>query len=132
MRCHTIPAMTTALSPASEALLERNARLIAGGVVSLNRRADPVVAFARADGAYLWDVDGRQYIDYHAAFAPHILGHNHPLVNAAVRRALDDGRSLVGSGPTSWEQAVAEQVKSCLPWIERLQVTNTGSEATAH
>jgi glutamate-1-semialdehyde 2,1-aminomutase len=120
------------LSTASQAMLTENSRLIAGGVVSSNRRTDPVLAFACAQGAHLWDIEGKRYIDYHAAFAPHILGHNHPQVNDAVRLAMQRGESLIGSGPASWEQAVATRVKACVPWIERMQVTNTGSEATAH
>jgi glutamate-1-semialdehyde 2,1-aminomutase len=125
-------AAPAAFSPASEALLARASRVIAGGVVSLNRKADPVIAFARAQGARLWDVDGREYLDYHAAFAPHILGHNDERINAAVRAAMERGWSLMGSGPATWEEALASRVIACVPWIERLQITNTGSEATAH
>src|SRR3954464_9277581 len=132
MRCHILPPMPATLSPASDALLERNARLIAGGVVSLNRRAEPVVAFARAGGAYLWDADGREYIDYHAAFAPHILGHNDPGINAAVAAAMAAEWSLMGSGPTPWERDLARAVLGAVPNLERVQITNTGSEATAH
>ena len=56
------------------------------GAVSLNRLSDPDIVFTRAHGAYMWDAEqGNQYIDYHAAFAPHILGHNDPLVNAKVK-----------------------------------------------
>lgn len=124
--------MTNVLSPASETMLAAAARHIAGGVVSLNRRADPVIAFAKAKGARLWDVDGREYLDFHAAFAPHILGHNEPRINAAVVAAMESGWSLMGSGPAVWEEALAARVKACVPWIERLQITNTGSEATAH
>ena len=113
-------------------LLARAERSIAGGVVSLNRRADPVIAFARAQGAQLWDVEGNEYLDYHAAFAPHILGHNDIRVNAAVQQAMSAQWSLMGSGPAVWEVGLAERVIGCLPWIERLQIANTGSEATAH
>ena len=47
------------------------------------------VRFARGEGARLWDADGNEYLDYHAAFAPHLLGHNDPAVNGAVREAMD-------------------------------------------
>ena len=59
--------------PESEALARRGAGSIAGGVVSLNRRTDPPISFVRARGSRLWDVDGNEYVDYHAAFAPHVL-----------------------------------------------------------
>lgn len=117
---------------ASEALARRSEGSIAGGVVSLNRKTDPPIVFVRARGSRLWDADGHEYIDYHAAFAPHILGHNCPEVNAAVRKALEEGWSLMGSGPTPWELRLAELLRRAVPALETLQLTNTGSEATAH
>ncbi|MBI3831712.1 MAG: aspartate aminotransferase family protein [Planctomycetes bacterium] len=116
----------------SEALSRESAKHIAGGVVSLNRKTDPPVVFVRAQGSKLYDADGHEFIDYHAAFAPFILGHNDPDVNAAVRKALDDGLSLMGSGTTSWEVRLAELVRACVPSLDLVQITNTGSEATAH
>jgi glutamate-1-semialdehyde 2,1-aminomutase len=116
----------------SESLSRRAAETLAGGVVSLNRKVSPALAFVRAQGSRLWDADGNEYIDYHAAFAPHLLGHNHPEVNAAVKRAMDEGWSLMGSGTTPWEVRLAEAIRSFVPSCERVQITNTGSEATAH
>jgi glutamate-1-semialdehyde 2,1-aminomutase len=84
----------------SQALLARNLISIPGGVVSLNRLADPTLSFGRGRGSRVWDVDGNEYIDYQAAFSAVFLGHNDPDVNAAVRAALDDERVLMGSGPT--------------------------------
>lgn len=110
----------------------RAARYIAGGVVSINRKVEPPLVFRRAEGMHLYDVDGRRYIDYHAAFAPHLLGHNHPSVNAAVRRALDENWSLMGSGTTPWEVELARALCQSVRSLERIQLTNTGSEATAH
>jgi len=118
--------------PQSETLARRSADSIAGGVVSLNRKVDPAIVFVRAEGSRLWDADGNEYIDYHAAFAPHLLGHNDPGVNAAVREAMELGWSLVGSGPTPWEMRLAELLRRAVPTMENLQLTNTGSEATAH
>ena len=118
--------------PQSETLARRSADSIAGGVVSLNRKVDPAIVFVRAEGSRLWDADGNEYIDYHAAFAPHLLGHNDPGVNGAVREAMERGWSLVGSGPTPWELRLAELLRRAVPAMESLQLTNTGSEATAH
>jgi glutamate-1-semialdehyde aminotransferase len=59
----------------SKALFEENRRWIPGGVVSLNRKVEPEIAFVRGQGAYVWDVDGARYIDFHAGFAPYLLGH---------------------------------------------------------
>lgn len=116
----------------SRALHARGRESIAGGVVSLNRKTDPPIAFVRALGSRLWDADGNEYLDYHAAFAPHVLGHNDPAVNAAVRAAMDSGWSLMGSGTTPWEVRLAELLRACVPSLELVQVANTGSEATAH
>lgn len=116
----------------SSSLNKRAAASIAGGVVSLNRKTEPALAFVKALGSRLWDADGRQYIDYHAAFAPYILGHNNPEVNQAVADAVTAGWSLMGSGTTPWEIALAESLRACVPSLKLVQITNTGSEATAH
>jgi len=116
----------------SASLFARNCRLIPGGLVSLNRKVDPEIAFVRGQGAYIWDVDGNRYIDYHAAFAPYLLGHADPDVDGAVRRALDDCCSLIGSGTTPWEGKFAELFLACLPTLDQVQITCTGSEATFH
>jgi glutamate-1-semialdehyde 2,1-aminomutase len=80
----------------SEFLAARALESIAGGVVSLNRKTDPPISFVRGLGSRVWDADGNEYLDYHAAFAPHVLGHNDPGVNAAVKAAVDRGDSLMG------------------------------------
>lgn len=114
----------------SAELFRRNRRVIPGGVVSLNRRVEPEIAFARGRGSRIWDLDGNEYIDYHAAFAPHLLGHNDPDVNAAVRQVLDEEASLFGSGTNPWEGRLAELVVAHVPSVEQVQLTNSGSEAT--
>ncbi len=111
-------------------ILEKNKKSIAGGVVSVNRATNPVKVFKKAKGAYLWDVNGVQYIDYHAAFSPYLMGHNFQPVEDAVIAAIREGQSLMGAGTTIWEGELAELVKACVPNIEKLQITNTGSEAT--
>jgi glutamate-1-semialdehyde 2,1-aminomutase len=100
-------------------------------MASVNRKAEPVIAFARAAGARMWDVDGNEYIDYHFGFAPYILGHNDPDVNAAVVDAINQGQSNYGSGPTAEEGELARLFLKCLPTADKVQFFNTGSEATA-
>lgn len=111
-------------------LLEKNKKSIAGGVVSINRATNPTKVFAKAKGAYLWDLNGDKFIDYHAAFSPYFLGHNFEPVENAVIDAIKAGQSLMGAGTTTWEGELAELIKECVPNIEKLQITNTGSEAT--
>jgi glutamate-1-semialdehyde 2,1-aminomutase len=116
----------------SAELFARSRRHIPGGCVSINRLVEPEIAFVRGQGAYLWDVDGNRYIDYHAAFAPYLLGHADPDVEAAVRRAMDEGWTLSGSGATPWEARAAELLCRCVPSLEKVQFATTGSEATYH
>jgi len=115
-----------------EDLIQAALRYIAGGVVSLNRKVDPHIVFERAHGSKLFDIDGHEYIDYHGAFAAHLLGHNHPKICRAVRAALDENWSLMGTGTTPWEVELARLLCESVPSLERVQIANTGSEATAH
>lgn len=115
----------------SKKLFAHNRKYIPGGVVSVNRAVEPEIAFARGRGSQIWDVDGNEYIDYHAAFSPHFLGHNDPYVNEAVRKVLEDGSSLFGSGTTELEGHLAELICKHVWAVESLQILNTGSEATA-
>ena len=117
--------------PKSKQLLAENSRLIPGGLASLNRKADPIIAFVRAKGAHLWDIDGHEYIDYHAGFAPYILGHNDEDQIAAVTQAMQQGLSNYGSGPTREEGDLARLFIQAVPHLEKVQFFNSGSEATA-
>ncbi len=99
-------------------------------MVSINRATQPEVVFVRAHGAYMWDADGNRYIDFHAAFGPHILGHNDMEVNQAVIESLQNGASLFGSGTTVHEGELAELIQDAVPYAEGVQLLNTGSEAT--
>ncbi len=107
-------------------------KYIAGGVVSLNRKVDPDILFVSAKGSKLYDMDGKEYIDYHAAFAPHLLGHNDESINTAVREAMDNHLSLIGSGASYLEIQLAKLLCQSVASLDLVQITNTGSEATAH
>lgn len=115
----------------SQKILWRNSKVIPGGLASINRKTEPLIAFVRGQGAYLWDIDDNQYIDYHCGFAPYILGHNDPNQNRAVITAMESGRSNYGSGPTEDEGELAELFLNCLPTADKVQFLNSGSEATA-
>lgn len=114
----------------SNAILAKNSNYIPGGVVSVNRAVKPEIVFSKAEGAYMWDADGNRYIDYHAAFAPHFLGHNDPYVTEAVMRVLRDGASLYGSGTTVQEGLLAQLICEHVRSVDTVQFLNTGSEAT--
>ncbi|HET9487476.1 MAG TPA: aspartate aminotransferase family protein [Chryseosolibacter sp.] len=107
-------------------------KYIAGGVVSLNRKVDPNLVFVRGKGSRIYDAEGKEYIDYHAAFAPHLLGHNDSRVNEAVVRVMRDEHSLFGSGTNALEVKLSRLLCEAVPSLDLVQITNTGSEATAH
>ncbi len=113
----------------SAALFEKGRVHTPGAVNSFARAIDPFIAFQRAEGAYLYDVDGNKYIDYHAAFGPTILDHCYPSVTQAVATHLSE-IDLVGIGTTELELAVAEKISQHVPSAEMVHLCNTGTEAT--
>lgn len=110
-------------------LTDRAEKVIPGGVNSASRRLAVPTAWEWAEGAYIRDVDGKTYLDYHAAFGPIVLGHNDPGVNAAVVEALK-GVDMVGLGITEAEVRLAEKVVEHVPSAEMALTFSTGSEAT--
>ncbi len=82
----------------------------------------------RADGPYLWDVEGKRYIDYVGSWGPMIVGHNHPQVRAAVERAIGNGLSF--GTPSPDEARMAETIARLVPSMEVVRMVNSGTEAT--
>ena len=111
--------------------MERARRVIPGGVNS------PVRAFRavggtprfiqRAQGAYLWDANDQRYIDYIGSWGPMILGHGHPAVLQAVRRAAQDGLSF--GAPTEREVELAEEILALMPSMDMVRLVSSGTEA---
>lgn len=116
----------------SASLLKKNEQYIPGGVVSLNRKSNPNICFVRGEGSRVWDIDGNEYIDYQAGFAAAFLGHNDSDVNDAVASSLTHNGVLMGAGPTDYEGHFAELFCKCVPTVDKIQITTTGSEATYH
>ncbi len=116
----------------SDTFFTRAQQVIPGGVNSPVRAFNGVtgtpVFFAEGRGAYLVDVDGKQYIDYVGSWGPLILGHNHPAVIAAVEQAISHGLSF--GAPTEAEILLAEKVCELVPSIEQVRMVNSGTEAT--
>jgi glutamate-1-semialdehyde 2,1-aminomutase len=125
-------ARPTSTGPISQALFERAVRSIPGGVNS------PVRAFrsvggtpyfvARAQGAYVWDVDGNRYLDFVQSYGASILGHAHPVVVEAVQRAAADGTSF--GAPTEREVLLAEEICGRVTGCEQVRLVNSGTEAS--
>ena len=116
----------------SHALFTRAQTLLPGGVNS------PVRAFKsvggepffvqRADGPYLYDVDGNRYIDYVGSWGPMIVGHNHPAVRQAVKHAINNGLSF--GAPCEAEVVMAETLTRLIPSCQMVRMVNSGTEAT--
>src|ERR1700686_3351993 len=117
--------MTTTVGSRLESLLEFNSAYIPGGISSINRIIDPPIAFVKGDGAYLWDIDGKRYVDYHAAFAPYFLGHNFAPINEAVIEVLRSGESLYGAGPAVLEGRLAQLLCTNIRAVDKVGLQNT-------
>jgi glutamate-1-semialdehyde 2,1-aminomutase len=106
-------------------------KLMPGGVSSPVRAFKSVggqpIVFDRVKGAYIWDVDGNEYIDYVGTWGPAICGHAHPDVIAALHKALDKGTSF--GAPCLQENILAEMVIDAVPSIEMVRFVNSGTEA---
>jgi glutamate-1-semialdehyde 2,1-aminomutase len=115
----------------NDQLFTRAKQVIPGGVNS------PVRAFKavggtprfvkRAQGAYFWDANDKQYIDYIGSWGPMILGHGHPAVLEAVQKAALDGFSF--GAPTEREVELAEEIIKLVPSIEMVRLVSSGTEA---
>ncbi len=116
----------------NHAAVVRAKQLMPGGVNSAARAfgavgGEPIV-IDRADGAYLFDLDGNQYLDYIGSWGPMILGHRHPRVVAALTAAIERGTSY--GAPTLAENELAELLIDAVASVEKVRLVNSGSEAT--
>jgi glutamate-1-semialdehyde 2,1-aminomutase len=107
------------------------AKYIPGGVNTSLRSLDEPLVFAKAAGSRVFDVDGNEYIDYHAAFGPLILGHCNRKVNQQVFDTLER-IDLIGTGTTELEARLAAKIVQHVPSAEMVLFCNSGSEATYH
>jgi len=116
----------------NQELFERAQRRIPAGVNSPVRAFRAVGGtppfFERAAGAYLWDAEGRRYIDYLGSWGPMVVGHSHPAVVEAVQEAAS--RALSFGAPTEAEIELAEVVCRLVPSVEMLRLVSSGTEAT--
>ncbi|MFQ6405446.1 glutamate-1-semialdehyde 2,1-aminomutase [Methylophilus sp. 'Pure River'] len=116
----------------NQQLFEKSQQLIPGGVNSPVRAFRSVggtpIFFKKGLGSKLWDVDGKEYIDYINSWGPMILGHAHPEVIAAVQQAA--ANSLSFGAPTGLELEMAELLNALVPSMEQVRLVSSGTEAT--
>lgn len=115
----------------SASLFQRAQAVTPGGVNSAMRALETPVVWERTEGAHMYDVEGRRYLDYHAAFGPIVLGHNHPVINQAVSAAINQ-IDLLGVGTTEFEIRLAEKVVEHVPSADMALIVGSGTEATYH
>jgi len=129
-----VPTLCTGAGmPTNAGFYERSARAIPGGVNSSIRAFKAVggtpYIVARAEGAHVWDVEGKRYVDLVQSYGAVILGHAHPAVTAALRAAAPDGTSY--GAPTPREMKLAEAISSRVASCEQVRLMNSGTEATS-
>ncbi|MBN1378333.1 MAG: glutamate-1-semialdehyde 2,1-aminomutase [Gammaproteobacteria bacterium] len=116
----------------SDNLFAQAQQFIPGGVNSPVRAFKGVggnpLFIQRAAGAYIYDADNKQYIDYVGSWGPMILGHAHPEVIAAVKQAIENGLSF--GAPTEIETELAKKICQLMPSIELVRMVSSGTEAT--
>ncbi|MBW1887952.1 MAG: glutamate-1-semialdehyde 2,1-aminomutase [Deltaproteobacteria bacterium] len=116
----------------SKVIFEKAKKLIPGGVNSPVRAGKAVGVdprfIARAEGCFLWDIEGNRYIDYVCSWGPLILGHSHPEVVKALNDRVSKGTSY--GAPTELEVEMAETIIEMVPSVEMVRMVNSGTEAT--
>lgn len=116
----------------NQQLFEQSQKLIPGGVNSPVRAFRSVggtpVFFQRGKGAYVWDEDGKDYVDYVGSWGPMILGHAYPTVIEAVQKTAEN--SLSFGAPTARELEMAELLIKLVPSMEQVRLVSSGTEAT--
>lgn len=115
----------------NQQLFELSQKVIPGGVNSPVRAFKSVggnpIFFQRGEGAHVWDVDGKSYVDYVGSWGPLILGHAHPEVVKTVQSTVQNG--LTFGAPTEAELEIAELICELLPSIEQVRLVSSGTEA---
>src|SRR6202171_1745375 len=126
----SVKELETGARPAAR--VARARELLPGGVTSPVRAfggvgGEPIVA-ARAEGARIWDADGKEYIDFVLSWGPLVLGHASPIVLDALERTMANGTSF--GMPTELEVQLGELIRARMPHVEMMRFVSSGTEAT--
>jgi len=117
-----------ARNPASLAQHRRACEAMPGGNTRSAIHVDPFpLTMVRGHGAYLWDLDGHEYVDFLSEFTAGLYGHSHPAIRAAIEKALADGLNF--GAHTMAEERFAAAICARFPSIELVRLTNSGTEA---
>lgn len=116
------------MSTTTEQMYDRAMKVIPGGVNSCRRKITPPLIPSRGDGAYLYDVEGKRYVDYHCAYGAIFVGHSDARVNSRAHKEAEE-RVLFGVGVTESEIQLSERIVELFPSAEQVQLCTTGTEA---
>lgn len=119
------------VTPKSFTRWEKGKSVMPGGIMKEGYWSKPYpICVSKADGCYLWDLDGRKYVDFANHHTAVILGHNNPTVMAAVQGEIDRGLAL--GAPTELELDIAEELIARFPTADKVRFMNSGTEASLH
>lgn len=127
----TLSEPTTADQAADQAATWRRSEAVVPRGVSSGHRVGWKQVFVRTQGAYIWDQEGRQYVDYLNAWGPIVLGHSDRRVNEAVLTAANTC-DLTGVGPQAGEAELAERICAVMPSADKVAFCTSGTDATMH
>src|SRR5258707_9778550 len=124
--------MTPDLGPIDQSLRDRATKVVPGGMYG-HMRANGLPAgypqfFSRGEGCHVWDVDGRKYLDFMCSWGPVVLGHRHPVVDAAARRQMEQGDCL--NGPSERMVELAERLVGLVSHADWALFSKNGTDAT--
>ncbi len=115
----------------SKAIFQKAKEIMPGGVTANIKSFVPYPIFMqKGKGAYLYDLDGNEYIDYLLSYGALMLGHGHTDIIQAVQKQLEDDGTLLFGTPHHLELEMGEKIKTLYPSMERIRYTNSGTEAT--
>ncbi|MSP82571.1 MAG: aminotransferase class III-fold pyridoxal phosphate-dependent enzyme [Alphaproteobacteria bacterium] len=118
-------------NPRSGSNLEANAKVMPGGNTRTVLHFAPYpLTLVRGEGCYVWDADGHRYIDFLGEYTAGLYGHSHPVIVAAIRKALEDG--IVLGGPNVYEGRLAAELTARIPSLDLVRFCNSGTEANLY
>ena len=118
-------------TPKSKQFAQEARRLMPGGVTANIKAFDPYpIVMQRGNGAYLYDLDGNEYIDYLLSYGALMLGHGHPAIKQAIQNQIEQEGTFLFGTPHRLEVEMGRKIQTLYPSMEMVRYTNSGTEAT--
>ncbi|TCP29002.1 glutamate-1-semialdehyde 2,1-aminomutase [Scopulibacillus darangshiensis] len=118
-------------TPKSKSFSEKAKEIMPGGVTANIKSFDPYpIIMEKGKGAYLYDIDGNEYIDYLLSYGALMLGHGHPKIVQAIQNQIEEDGTFLFGTPHRLEIEMGEKIRQLYPSMEMIRYTNSGTEAT--